>query len=146
MVVPIFVLLHEIGHGIGALSTSKADIHIYLGPFSEDNIENFKFGRFHFHIQWSFVGYAYWGESLDKHQRVVALAGGPLMSLFLAFIFGLITSLDIQSEIRQLFSWSATYNLIQFIVTIIPIRYPGWMAAYNGMPSDGLQLIQLLRK
>lgn len=146
LVVPIFVLLHELGHGIGAVSTSKADIHIYLGQFSEDNKENFKIGRLHFHIQWSFIGYAYWGESLDKRQRVIALAGGPLMSLFLGLLFELLTSLDLQNGIRQLFGWSATYNLIQFIITIIPIRYPRWMAAYNGMPSDGLRLVQLLRR
>ncbi|WP_237706192.1 hypothetical protein [Ornithinibacillus scapharcae] len=146
LVVPVFVLLHEIGHGIGALLTSKADIHIYLGQFSEDNIENFKLGRFHLHIQWSNVGYAYWGESLEKHQKIIALASGPLMSLFLALLFGQLTSLDLQNELRQFFSLSAIYNFFQFIITIIPITYPRWMAADEKLSSDGLQIIHLLRK
>ncbi|HLR60922.1 MAG TPA: hypothetical protein VK097_00595 [Lentibacillus sp.] len=32
-------------------------------------------------------------------------------------------------------------NLWQFICTAIPIIYPTWMGAYNGMPSDGHRII-----
>lgn len=45
IVVSICILLHEIGHGIGAVSSSNSHAHIYLGPRSENNKENFRLGR-----------------------------------------------------------------------------------------------------
>lgn len=146
VVAPTCTLLHEVGHGLGAISTSKSNVHIYLGKRTKDNKENFKLGRLHFHIQWSFAGFAHWGKGLDKRQRAVALAGGPIMSLLLVLLFWLFASLVSQSELRQLINWTVTYNLIQFIITIIPITYPRWMGGYNGLPSDGLQLLRLLRE
>ncbi len=60
LVVPICILLHEIGHGIGAVLSSNSHAHIYLGPRCEHNKENFRLGRLHSHISWSFIGFAYW--------------------------------------------------------------------------------------
>ncbi len=144
IVVPIYLLLHEIGHGIGAVVTSKSDVHIFLGLANKHNKENFRIGRFRFHIRWAYIGFVYWDKSLDKRQSMYALAGGPVMSLLLAFLFGFLSFYVV--EFRQFFGWSATYNLIQFIVTIIPVKYPQWMGAYGGLSSDGLQLVQTLRK
>jgi len=134
-----------VGHGIGAALTSKRDIRIFLGPYSEDNKENFNIGRLHFHIQWAFIGFTYWGDDLNKRQKASALAGGPIMSLLLTIIFFLALYLSSSNELRQLFSFIAIFNLIQFIGTIIPITYPQWMGGYNGLPSDGLQLLRLFR-
>lgn len=146
LIAPTCTLLHEVGHGLGAISTSKANVHIYLGKRTKDNKENFKLGRLHFHIQWALSGFAQWGKGLDKRQRAVALVGGPIMSLLLALLFGLLAPLVSQGELRQLMNWTTAYNLIQFIVTIIPITYPRWMGGFNGLPSDGLQLLRLLRE
>lgn len=145
LVVPICILLHEIGHGIGAITTSSAHVHIYLGMKTKSNKENFNLGRMHFHIQWSFIGFAYWGEGLSRRQKAIALAGGPIMSLLLAILFGIIALLLSPSDLRALSGWTAIFNLIQFIVTTIPVTYPRWMGGYNGLPSDGLQLIQVLK-
>lgn len=65
-VIPICILLHEVGHGIGVISFSKSDVHIYLGVINENNKENFRLGRLHFHIKWGYVGYAHWGEGLKR--------------------------------------------------------------------------------
>ncbi len=100
----------------------------------------------HFHIQWSYVGFVYWDEQLNIRQNAAAIVGGPLMSLLLALLFGLMTYIIPQNELRTLFGWTATFNCIQFVITIIPITYPRWMGRYSGLPSDGLQLRQILKK
>lgn len=84
----MFNLLHEVGHGIDVIVTSNSHVHIYLSMKGEDNKENFNFGRLHFHIRWSYIEDVYWDTELDKRLKVIALAGGSLMSLLLAF-FGI---------------------------------------------------------
>jgi len=111
---------------------------------NKNNKENFSIGRIHFHIQWSYIGFVYWDKDLSKRQKAFALAGGPFMSLLLALIFGIIT-LVFDGELQTLFGWTTTFNFIQFIVTIIPVTYPRWMGGYNGLQSDGLQLIKVLK-
>ncbi|WP_404469600.1 hypothetical protein [Sutcliffiella horikoshii] len=146
LVIPICVLLHEIGHGLGVVSLSKSDVHIYLGKRNKENKENFRIGRFHFHIVWSYVGFAYWKGNLNKRQRIGALAGGPIMSLLLVFIFGWIALLVPQGDLRSFFLGATFLNLSMFLFTILPMTYPRWMGSLYGHPSDGLQLLRLLRK
>ena len=146
IVAPICVLLHEMGHGIGAAFASKKHVHIYLGPGSEKNKENFRLGRIHFHIYWSYTGLTYWGKDFSKRQEAIALAGGPLMSLLLSFLFGLLTLFVPQSEAHSFFWWTTMLFFLQFIGTIIPMTYPRWMGGLAGYPSDGLQLLRMLNK
>ncbi len=145
LLIPLFVLLHEVGHGLGAVFSSDSEVHIYLGIKSEKNKENFKIGRLRFHIIWSYTGFAYWGSRLNKRQKVVALAGGPLMSLLLTLLFGWLTNITSQSELHQLFFGSMVFNLCQFISTTIPVKYPRWMGGYSGHQSDGLQLLRIMK-
>lgn len=145
IVIPICLLPHEVGHGIGAISFSTSDVHIYLGVVDENNKENFRLGRFHFHIKWGYVGFAHWGEGLNKWQSTTALAGGPIMSLFLVLLFELLASLINQNGLSQLLILSKVVCLSQFIFTIIPVTYPRWMGGLGGYPSDGLQLLRVLR-
>ena len=145
LVIPLCVLFHEIGHGIGVLSTSKSRAHVYLGLRSKENRENFKIGKLHFHINWSYVGFVDWDVNLSNRQRVFALAGGPVMSLFLALSFGVFTFLLPHGDLRTFLFGIAIFNLIQFLATIIPVTYPRWMGPYNGHPSDGLLLLRILK-
>ncbi|MCM3711930.1 hypothetical protein [Sporosarcina luteola] len=145
IIAPTCVLLHEIGHGLGAVFASKNHVHIYLGSKSEKNKEIFRLGRLHFHIIWSYIGFAYWEGELSKRQRAIALIGGPLMSLLLALLFGLLTLLGPRGDMQTLFWWITLVNFFQFAVTIIPMKYPRWMWGYSGHPSDGLQLLRLLK-
>lgn len=144
-VFPTSVLLHEIGHGVGVISTSKFHAHVYLGNRNKENKENFKIGRLHFHIYWSYEGFVDWEDKLNLCQRAFALAGGPIMSLLLVFLFGIIAMLIPQGDLHSFFVGTTIVYLFQFIATIIPITYPRWMGAFNGLPSDGLQLLRLLK-
>lgn len=140
------ILLHEIGHGLGVIVSSKAQAKIYLGKPDENNTENFRLGRLHFHINWSYIGYCYWGGQLTKQQRLCSLVGGPAMSLLIStacFLFAMNIS---TGDLHSLLKATAILNLFQFIITIIPITYPRWMSGYSGHPSDGLQLLRLIKE
>ena len=142
---PLSVLLHEIGHGLGVVISSKSHAHIYLGNRTEKNRENFKLGRLHFHIIWAYGGYCYWGSELNTQQRVLTIIGGPAMSLLIALVCLICTFNTSQGDLHALLRATAILNFFQFIYTIIPITYPRWMKGYSGHPSDGLQLLRLLR-
>lgn len=67
---PLSTLLHEVGHGLGALRSTNHPIHIYVGRYSEKNCENIRLGRLHFHLEWSYaVGYTHWGTADDGFGR-----------------------------------------------------------------------------
>ncbi|RDW15126.1 hypothetical protein [Oceanobacillus chungangensis] len=144
-VIPMCILLHEIGRAVGAVRSSKYHARVYLGNKNNENKENFRFGKLHFHINWSYVGFVDWDGNLNKRQKAVALAGGPIISLVLVFLFGIIGMFVPQGDFRS-FMWGISiFNFFQVVVTLIPITYPHWMGSYNGHPSDGLQLLRLLR-
>src|SRR5699024_11092159 len=143
---PTCLLFHEIGHGLGVIATSKSRVHIYLGMRDKNNKENFRLGRLHFHIQWSFTGFTYLEEGLGKLQIAIALVGCPFMLLLLA-IFFMSLSLLVSYVVVYLFaSWSYIFTFIQFLVSIVPLTYPCWMGGYSCFPSDGLQLIRIVNK
>jgi len=146
IVLPMTTLLHEIGHGLGVIVSSKAQAKIYLGNPDEKNMENFRLGRLHFHINWSYIGYCYWGSELNKQQRICTLLGGPAMSLLISvacFLFAFVIS---TGDLHSLLRGTAMLNLFQFIITIIPITYPRWMSGYSRQPSDGMQLLRLIKE
>lgn len=145
LLIPFFMLLHEVGHGLGVVFSSDSHVHIYLGTKNEKNKENFRIGKLHFHIIWSYTGFAYWDARLNRRQKVAAFAGGPLMSLLLTLLFGWLSIITSQSAFHQLFFGSTIFNLFQFICTIIPVKYPRWMGGYSGSKSDGLQLLRILK-
>ncbi|WP_301107503.1 hypothetical protein [Sporosarcina sp.] len=144
-VLPLSTLLHEVGHGLGVIATFRSRVDIYLGSKSEKNIENFRLGRLHFHIVYSFAGFVYWEGNLNKRQRAAALAGGPVMSLTLVFVFAGMAMSVSHGDFRSFFWGASIANLIQFVSTVIPVTYPRWMGSYAGHKSDGLQLWQLLK-
>lgn len=57
VVIPVSTLLHEVGHALGLIISSKEDPVVYLGSWDDSNKENFRIGRIHFHIKWAFSGF-----------------------------------------------------------------------------------------
>ncbi|WP_223703155.1 hypothetical protein [Sutcliffiella deserti] len=125
--------------------SSKSHAHIYLGSMDK-NHPNFSMGRLHFYINWAYFGFCSWDATLDKRQKIAALAGGPIVSLLLACIFGKIMIGLPQGELRSVLLGIAIFNIFSFLVTAIPMNYPRWWRPYQGRPSDGLQLLRLLRE
>ena len=80
------------------------------------------------------------------------LAGGPVMSLLLTVLYGVIRSCMIgliQHESRLyeiLFTVSSfllAFNFFQFFFTAIPIRY---RIVCKGFESDGMQIVHVIRE
>jgi hypothetical protein len=149
IVIPISILLHEIGHGLGILLFSKERIaKVYLGPINESNKETFRFFRMHFHITWAFYGFcSYTGgnKNLTKVEAISSALGGPLVSLIISITAFISVSFIEGTLTQEYMKGIAIFNLINFIMTIIPIKYPKWWGIYSGRPSDGYRIVTALR-
>jgi hypothetical protein len=146
LIIPMCVLLHEVGHGLGVVLSSGARASIYLGKFNEkENKKNFHIGRLDFHIQWSYFGCCYSAGDLKKNQELAFFIGGPLMSLILSLISFWLWSTTSDGVFHSLFQGITMFSITQFLITAIPIKYPKWMGSYSGFSSDGLQLLKILK-
>lgn len=147
LVIPISVLLHEIGHAIGVLLSSNSNAIVFLGPNDRSNRESFKLGRIRFHIKWAYFGSIRTVEyPLSYRQQIIVAAGGPILSFILATLTIILSFTQlIDGSMKSFIMGTGIYNLILFILTIIPIRYPDWLKPYAGLPSDGLRIINAMK-
>lgn len=136
---PILTLFHEIGHAAIPLS-NRHKVTIQIGS---GKIVNFQVGNLTVKLSFlsPWVGFTNWQSNTD----LMAVAGGPLVSLIMGigFLFlGLKCSTD---SISAFLFASAGWCLFQFVFTAIPITYPSWLGYQPNMPSDGLQILKMLR-
>ncbi|AIF65747.1 hypothetical protein GZ22_03185 [Terribacillus saccharophilus] len=143
---PVCLLLHEFGHGIAVILSSKSHARIYLGRSNEENKRNFSIGRLHFHIHWAFIGFCSWDGNLNKRQRIIALAGGPIMSFLLICLLIFLKQEVSQIAIHPLINGAILCNIIVFAGSVMPFPYPRWSGSLGNYPSDGLQLLRILRE
>lgn len=137
--------MHEVGHGLAMTLSSEGLAHVHLGNKKDQNKRTFNIGRLHFHLKWSLFGLCSFEGKITKKQNILALIGGPLMSLILLLTFRFL-SLTLQKGPLQLFAANtAMYNGVIFLSTALPVKYPRWMGLYSSMESDGLQILYLLR-
>src|SRR5699024_2228909 len=87
-VVPLTTLVHELGHGIGGVLSTKERTMVILGPADQSNKRTFSVGRMDFHIKWAYFGFCSIGTNRDlsAFQRIIIAAGGPVVSLLIALI------------------------------------------------------------
>ncbi|MCE7792823.1 hypothetical protein K8O68_10390 [Salipaludibacillus sp. CUR1] len=67
------------------------------------------------------------------------------MSLLIGCISGLLMINVSNGNIHSILIGITVFNIFSFLVTAIPLKYPRWWGAYKGLPSDGLQFLNLLR-
>lgn len=144
--VPISILLHEVGHALGATLFTKEKAHVYLGPANEGNRENFRIGRLHFHIIWAFSGFCSVDNRRDftSFKSIMFLAGGPILSLLVCIAAYLVSADLTHYGTKNFLNGVIYFNLLLFIFTSIPITYPKWWKPYAGHPSDGYQILTIL--
>ncbi|GAA0611012.1 hypothetical protein GCM10009001_30310 [Virgibacillus siamensis] len=135
---------------MGLLLTTKDEVaKVYLGDLTDSNKETFRIGRIHFHLSWGFVGFCSYirnAEEYTKVQWIVFMSGGPLVTLvFFVMLILFLFSGHEYGLLKSIALWLAIYNFFQFFWTIIPMKYPTWLGAYAGMPSDGYQLLDELK-
>ncbi|SEQ90906.1 Peptidase family M50 [Virgibacillus subterraneus] len=146
---PLSVLLHEVGHAVGIIAFTRENARVFLGPANKSNKEVFKIGRMHFHITLAFFGYCNFSKGDEKQtnfQRGIIAAGGPIMSLLLSILFYIISIYTTQPEIGKFAAGISLFNMLNFLLTIIPIKYPKWWGPYKGFPSDGYRIYMAVKK
>ncbi|TFJ89939.1 hypothetical protein [Lentibacillus salicampi] len=144
---PLTTLIHEIGHALGLICSTKDGVaRIYIGDFSDSNKESFKIGRIHFHIVWGIGGICKLENANDMTtlQGVITTIGGPLISA----LFTLILFFFLHDPINNYYFITGMFwmNFFQFLLTIIPMVYPNWWRPYGGYPSDGYAVLKILKK
>ncbi|WP_186579447.1 site-2 protease family protein [Aquibacillus kalidii] len=149
VIIPSCTLIHEMGHALALLLCTKKEIvkiHIGSGYWDDSNKENIRIGRLRLHFRWGFVGFCSYSkeeEEIKLWKRMIFLLGGP----FASFLSGLamLLVLNQSSFGHSLLQSIMTFFLVQFAVTFIPMKYPNWMGAYGGTPSDGYQVLAMIR-
>ncbi|WP_373836477.1 hypothetical protein [Jeotgalibaca arthritidis] len=134
------------GHAVGTVLSSDKHVHIYLGSRGKENKENFHIGRLHFHIQYAFSGFCKWGTGLNRRQRFISLIGGPLLSFIMMVAAALMLEFVPTGVGKTLLAGFAEVNLFLFVGTLTPFQLPQWFGEQFSFPSDGLQLLRLLRE
>lgn len=147
IVFQLTTIIHELGHAVPARIFSKDKVTIYLGVGNSKR--NFKIGGLQvvlrgFH---PFTGFALWnGDKLTRLGKILSTLGGSLISLIVGLGLLLFTGKVSNIILNNLFTFMSYYNLFQFIVTAIPIKYPSWWGAYGGVTSDGYKALAIFKE
>ncbi|WP_100333958.1 hypothetical protein [Bacillus alkalisoli] len=83
--------------------------------------------------------------TLSKSKKVLFFLFGALASLLLSIIAFVSLSSIGHPILREVIVYTANFNFIMFLLTIIPIKYPKWYL-YAGRKSDGLQIVECLKE
>jgi len=150
VIIPASILIHELSHGAAALILTKDKIRIYLGPVNEGKA-SFRIGRVLIFIKPAYTGRFVFNTlkwmDLSKFQRIVIAAAGPMGSILLSCLLSTIwMNMDSANVLHDLIAAVVIYNLLVFIATMIPLKYPRWWMDYGGMYSDGYRIMQAMKK
>lgn len=144
------VLLHELGHALGcSLFARGCGWRVYAGSGPE------MIGTKRFSIRpIAFGGYFFPERELDtRKQRIAMLIGGPLTSLILTVLFGVLRFYfygfqrpwsDTTRVMFYVSNFLTLFNLFQFLFTAIPIR--SYRLICRGQESDGMKIVKELKR
>ncbi len=142
------VLLHELGHAWGyRLSGGKAGWKVIAGT-GPGMIGK---SRYIFCLIPA-GGYFIPGEEPETNRaKILALAGGPLLSLLQAGLYGIIyfrvpgfvsPGSSLYEILLPASAFLLYFNFFQFLFTVVPVRYK---VICRGQESDGLQIVHILK-
>lgn len=144
LTVPLLTLLHEIGHALGGLVTTCGWVQASLGKSRPS--WTLRMGRLYVDLR-AFTGFV--GFCHREHPpatwrgEVLFYALGPATSILCAGVFLALSQTG--TLVDPFLRSAASGALFQFIVTIVPVRYPSWLGAYAGYRSDGAAIIACVR-
>lgn len=143
IVMPLITLLHELGHAIPQLIAGHAT-EIRLG--NKRNAKEIHIGKLKLSIAplSMNVGFASIKRDVSKGSQILSLLMGPLVSLIVCIGCYLINHQDLPYLVQYLLGFSMYFSFFQFLCTSIPIYYPSYFGGYEGMPSDGRQVLELI--
>jgi hypothetical protein len=145
VVAPICTMLHEMRHAGMILLLTRQKVTFQFG--ARGTKWEIRLGRltiiFYLEPGLSFCIYRLENKAgLSLYQDLWITLGGPLASLLFTILFG---SFYWRSGGADLWMWSTVINLFNFLNTCLPWRYPKWQGIQAGLPSDGRQVVELLK-
>lgn len=147
---PPLTLLHELGHAL-PLALAGRSATVYMGRPDPRARPTFRLGKVEVRLRRP-IGFG--GECRYEQpergfspggQLVVSL-GGPAASAATTLVLGLATYLVPDSPLSGLLAALTLAAFLQVVLSMIPIRYPGWFGTAGGRPSDGQRALQAIRR
>jgi len=148
IVLPLMTLVHELSHTLAVLLLTDREVALRLGN-GEHQLQ-LRWKRLQLSIGWAsgFIGtFRYADEGIAPYRNLAIHLAGPLASLLLALLGWGITSLrEIPLWLARAGNTLAIAACIQFLATILPMRYPRWLPGYGGKSSDGWRALHSLKQ
>ncbi|WP_226665279.1 M50 family metallopeptidase [Metabacillus litoralis] len=148
-ILPLTTFVHELGHAITASTLLKAPVKIRLGTQYKGN--GFTLGKINIKIQplsgWvGFFKHDVPSDKVSKNSNLLIYLAGPIFSLLLFSICLITTStLNFPTILDHLIKHISNASLLQFFITIVPLKYPAFLGSYSGTYSDGYRILKLLQ-
>lgn len=145
---PIATLIHELGHAMLAHILTEQKVEVNLGAGKTKY--SWKSKRIEFNISFKKMisGSTRFSEkNLSKLSIIVILLAGPIFSS-LATLLGLILISEIKNEITMkaiIVGWICAHFLC-FLRNILPFYLQGNPESTDPVPSDGLQIYQVIKE
>ena len=138
---------HELGHIFSALILTQGEVMLRVGEEKKSKVG--KIGRIHWQLSLSngkegFSGYDRSG--LSRLNLFIIIISGPIASLMITITTGwFILYYFVPTWVEvMLVSWFCA-NALVFIRSAIPVKLKPTASFTEGPPSDGLQLLRILR-
>ncbi len=140
---PLVTLAHEFGHAGVAMSFTSGPVEVYVGR--TDCALRFRAGRLRMSLSPIGAGglCRSSGRGVSREQALVRVLAGPGVNVALALIAWLVGGAATGSLRAVLFTLAAI-SALQFL-NLVP-RWGVWGPLRNGVPSDGLQALCLIRR
>ncbi len=142
------VFLHETGHALGyRIAAGKTEWKVFAGS----GPKIISIGRYTFCLIPVGGYFLPEEEEKTKKEKLMMLTGGPLISLLLTVLFGILRfcffgpnqpESALYEILFPVFNFLLLFNFFQLFFTAIPMRH---RVVCRGHESDGLQIVHVLK-
>ncbi|WP_160648006.1 site-2 protease family protein [Chengkuizengella marina] len=141
---PIATFIHELGHAFVALFNTNKEINIKLGKGTRSL--NMTLGRIKVMIYpfsgWSGITYVEHFKNLNY--KIIFYLSGPIFSIVLSLTcYKLLDMTSNMYILNYSLKQIMVCSLLQFLLTIIPMRYNNFTGGGYATKSDGLRIMEL---
>jgi len=143
LVLPLLILLHELGHAVPALLFTKSGVTMYIGAYEEStNMWRIQIGSLEVYVKRSLLWRkglcVYAGSGLSKAQRCIIILGGVLVSVLMAAVgfYGAL-AINLHGSVKLFMFLLFICATFSIVTNLVPSRR-------GGIPNDGMLLKMLL--
>ncbi|WP_123535762.1 hypothetical protein [Halosimplex salinum] len=143
--VVVALFLHEAAHSVPILLAGGC-VHVSIGS---DSGRTARLGPLTVTVGFDGVrklltyGYFEWEGTHSKRVRALSFAAGPAMTVLVVATLGAMVFRDGTGPLSVCLTAIFYSELVRAVATIVPRTYSG--GAYDGLDSDGKQLLDLVR-